>query len=149
VSDTDTVSTDFLRLVSAILTQASSGGNEKIIILEGIRTYKESIPLTEEISAVLEATFISEDISDIKFEIIDPSGNSLSGDDMVCREVFGITAEEFSAVKASLTAIPEENILKKENAGDILADIFEVYNTLASRITKKHIPAELNYKKLF
>ena len=144
----DVFTEDYLTLISAILRSASSGGQTTMILpLSGVYEARENI--TDELTAVMKVSFLSDNISDISFDIISPDGNSIAEDEALCTELFGITPEDFREVRNVLEKLPVDNSLSKTDGDESLEKIFAIYNDLSAQIEKLRIKTDFNFKKLF
>ena len=118
-----------------------------ILPLSGVYEARENI--TDELTAVMKVSFLSDNISDISFDIISPDGNSIAEDEALCTELFGITPEDFREVRNVLEKLPVDNSLSKTDGDESLEKIFAIYNDLSAQIEKLRIKTDFNFKKLF
>ncbi len=144
-SKSDRFTTDYLSLASDILFSAANS-YDKVIIKESINKYHAAIEITPEVTAELSATFISDDISEITFDILAQSGASLSMDGITCMEIFGISSSEMAD---AISMLKKTDSLKKENTEEKFISLFDVYNSLCDDIIKMRIPTLLADKELF
>ncbi len=147
-SHADRFSVDYLSLANEILSSAKSGGGQTLII-KSVNTYTATSPLTENIIAGLTVTFNSETISGIDFDITGENGSSLVLDGATCMEVFGLSAEQTSQVISALEKVTDPMNPEKENTEESLKTIFDVYNSLAEKITSARVKTDFSFTKLF
>ncbi len=144
-SSADRFTRDYCTLASEILYSASSDG-ENIITAKSINTYSSTVNLTQNVLATLTVTCLSDEISELDFDITDPNGSSLSLDGATCMEVFGLSADDTSK---AISALEDRHSLKKENTEEALKAISDVYDSLCENILLMRIQTGFNYNKLF
>ncbi len=140
-------SKDYYTLISAILYNARTGG-EKILLSKSINTYNTETALTENVLATLTVTYVSDEISEINFDITDLSHSSLSLDGTTCTGVFGLSSEDTLRAIHTCEDISSGE-LRKENTEEALKAVFDVYDALCEDIIGMRIKTDFDYEKLF